>query len=361
MEPHPEVSTEMAAGRRNSRLALLIFGAVAIPCLGLDALANDPRVLDGVRRGCWVESIWTKQIPMYCFTDHFLDSEDRLLHQELPAADFSRGSVCLFGASSMNWALHLWDLPESTRSLIHNYAMSGSNHGDQLRLIRNLVEGQGLLRAGGGKTLAVFGVSYHMTHNAKLPGEKPEEYFDRLWTRRGFYRIDPDGTIRRNPLNPAVERVIVERAKITGLLRELVNLAYTPFKRVRVIDPEVSRQEWARTLGPRWEEKIRADVAQFARTIEYLRARDVRIMVIAMPEGSWNEGSPYEKLYMSELGAVCSRAGIPIEDLRKTIPDDDFADSVHLNPAGIEKFQQAVLPTFLDHLRSTGALPSDRP
>jgi hypothetical protein len=362
MGPDPSAPDGPEAGRLNTRLALLMFCAVAAPCLVLSAMANDARVQDAIHRVCWTESIWKKQIPIYCFYDHYLDSDDKLVHEELPAADFSRGSVCLLGASSMNWALNLWDLPESTRRLIHNFAMRGTNHADHLDLIRYLVETEGLLRAGGEKTLVVFGLSYHMTHNARLSGKGPAHYFNSLWTRRGLYSVDPDGSIHRSPLHPLLVRIVLERAKITGLLRELVNLAYTPFKGVRVLGtPESTRQAWAETLGPRWEEKIRCDVAIFARTVDYLKLRGVRMLVIAMPEASWNDGVPYEPFYMKQVSDVCMKAGVEIMDLRKALPDDDFADSVHLNPLGIEKFQRAVTPRLLDHLRSTGAVQSGKP
>ena len=239
--------------------------------------------------------------------------------------------------------------------------MRGTNHADQFDLIRYLVEREGLPCAGGEKTLVVFGVSYHMTHNARLPGARPGRYFTSLWTRRGFYAIEADGSIRRTGLHPLLMRIIAERAKITGLLRELVNLAYTPLKPVRVLDPEGGQQAWAQLLGPRWEEKIRRDVAAFARTLDYLRDHGARILVIAMPEGSWNDRVPYDRVYNEEIRDVCARRGVRLLDLRKSIPDDDFADSVHLHPAGIDKFQASVMGVFLDHLRSAGALTSADP
>jgi hypothetical protein len=362
IDPSPAgADTDQSACRLNSGVALRMLGVVLLPCFVLGAMANDPRVLDAIHRAAWAEAAWKKQIPIYCYYDHFVDSDDRMLHQDLPTADFSRGGVCLIGASSLNWGLKLWDLPGSTRPLIHNFAMRGTNHADQFELIRYLVEQEGLLRAGGEKTLVVFGLSYHMTHNARIPGSGPRAYFGSLWTRRGFYTIDPVGTIHRSGLHPLLRRIVAERAKITGLLRELVNLAYTPLKPVRVLDPDRSRRDWAETLGPRWEEKIRTDVAAFARTVKYLREHGARVLVIAMPEASWNDAAPFDRVYMQELRDVCDREGARLLDLRKTIPDDDFADSVHLNPAGIETFHRSVIGLFLDHLRSVGALAPSEP
>jgi hypothetical protein len=361
MNPDTGVPAEVDAGRLNTRLALLMFCVVAAPCLLLDALANDPCLLEWIHRVGWDQAIQKKQIPIYCYYDHFIDSADRLLHQDLPAADFSRGGVYLVGASSLAWALRIWDLPASTRPLIQNFAIGGSNHADEFDLVRYLVEEEGLLRAGGEKTLVVFGISYHMTHNARLPDTGPHDFFPRLWASRGFYRVDPDGSIHRSGLNPLWKHVIVERAKLTGLLRELVNLAYTPFKPARVLNPGAFKRRWTRLLGPRWKEKIELDLASLARTLDYLRQRGAKVLVIDMPRASWNGEVPIEQEYRKRMRGICDRAGVEVLDLSHTIPDDDFADSTHLSPSGIERFQAAVMDRFLDHLRRSGSLSPGEP
>jgi hypothetical protein len=48
---------------------------------------------------------------------------------------------------------------------------------------------------------------------------------------------------------------------------------------------------------------------------------------------------------------------VKVLDLHELLVDDDFADSTHLAPTGMEKFERAVLPVCLDHLRSVGLLP----
>src|SRR5450631_2530668 len=45
----------------------------------------------------------------------FVESEDRLVIDEIPHADYSRGGVYFFGSSPMKWALASWDLPEDLR------------------------------------------------------------------------------------------------------------------------------------------------------------------------------------------------------------------------------------------------------
>jgi hypothetical protein len=332
--------------------------AIAVPCLTLDAMANESHIQAWIRSANWAQSISTKQIPFYCYNEHFIDPEDRLINGELPTADFSRGGVYVIGASNLTWGLRLWDLPAKTRSLINNFATKGSNPVNHLQMIRYLVEEKGLLRAGGSKTLVVFGVAHHMTHNIPMPGN-PGNGWNGLWTRRGFYQVEPDGSIHRTARNPLWERIIIERAKITGLVHELVNIAYTPFKPARVLKPSFFKREWTSVLGPRWQEKMEAGSTVFGETIDYLQQHGARILVVEMPEGSWEDDLPFRQTYKRLLSQVCEERRVEIVDLSKLVPDDDFADSVHLTTAGIEKFQAAVMGRFLDHLRSVGAIAPD--
>ena len=129
-------------------------------CLSLFGLARSQTVKNWIREGAWEEARWKKQIPLFSFTSHFLDVADRLCHEEIPSADFSRGGVYLAGGSNMTMAFRTWGLPAEARSLFHNFAIGGTNHADEFDLFRFLVEQQGLLAAGGEKTLVILGVSY---------------------------------------------------------------------------------------------------------------------------------------------------------------------------------------------------------
>ncbi|MGB2609784.1 MAG: hypothetical protein WBC80_12470, partial [Isosphaeraceae bacterium] len=76
---------------------------------------------------------------------------------------------------------------------------------------------------------------------------------------------------------------------------------------------------------------------------------------------SWEKNLPFEPAYIRQMSKVCESAGVTIYDFSRLVDDDDFADSVHLSPIGMEKFQLAVMGVCLDHLRSTGALPTTDP
>ena len=152
----------------------------------------------------------------------------------------------------MMWAVRLWDQPASTRSMIRNLALGGSAHADVFDLVRFIVESERLIEAGGKKTLIVITAGYHMCRPARV-NEQYRIDQQLVWGQRGFYTIDSQGVIHRSGLNPVLKTIIRERAKITGLLKELVNIAYVPFKKVRVHDPRMHNDNWEAAMGPDWQ------------------------------------------------------------------------------------------------------------
>ncbi len=359
MKPSPDESKAAAAGQLHTSIALIMLGVVAGTCLLLAGMANSRTLQDWMRRICWEESKVKKQLPYYCFTGHFIDYEERFLHEEIPSIDYSHGGVYFFGASTMKWALKTWELPAEARPFIHNFAFGGSKHSDQADFLRFLVQEEGLLKAGAEKTLIVLGTNYRLIHHGRLGGEGPGEYFREIWTRHGFYTVESDGTIHHSPLNAFARRLILERSKITGLLRELVNLAYTPLKSTRVHNWKSYNRGWTEALGPNWKEVMASELAALARTFDYLQQRNVKVAVVLFPMGSWDSELPFQPTYLKKLREICDSAGVKVHDFTKLVDDDDFGDSDHLNPIGIEKFQHAVLGICLDHLQSAGILPAD--
>ena len=356
--PAPTAVGETATVSRTWWIRWLMLGVALGTCVTLDAMANSQAVEDWIRAVSWREAKWKKLIPLFCTNNHFLDAEDRLIHEQIPSADYSRGGVYFVGASNITWGVRLWDLPTTTRGLIANLGIQGSNHADHFDMIRFLVESEGLLRAGPEKTLVVFAADYHMCHHARV-GEDWRDWLSKSWGRRGFYDVDRDGVIARSRMSPVLKALIRERAKITGLLKELVNIAYVPFKRERVQNPRFYNDEWKRTMKPDWQERIRVDLTAFARTVDYLKHRGVNMTVVQMPQGSWEANVPYNQVYDQQLLKICNAAGVKVHDFTRLVPDDDFADSVHLSPSGIEAFQAAVMPICVDHLRANGVLPGN--
>src|SRR5580704_10071307 len=115
---------------------------------------------------------------------YFIDPEDRLLNEELPAADYSQGGVYLFGSSNTRVATKFWELPAPERRLIHNYAISKGAHQHQEQWLHYLIDDAHLLKAGGDKTLVVFALSYHDSH---FDGDG---FFALVWGRHGLYHYD---------------------------------------------------------------------------------------------------------------------------------------------------------------------------
>jgi hypothetical protein len=363
MDASPAASNGTGSGKLYSELALGMLAAVAGTCSVLVALASYQPLEDWMRRTHWEQTSSKKSLPIFCFTGHFVDTEERLLHDAVPGADYSRGGVYFFGASSMQWAIKTWDLASEAQPLIHNFGLGGSKHGDMFDMIRFLVEDEGLLKAGGEKTLVVFGLNYRLCHHSRLlEGGKQGKAFTSNFTRHGFYQIEPDGSIHRSGLNAIAKRMIIERTKMTGLLRELVNIAYTPVKPMRVHDRPLYSMHWRESMGPRWQELIPYELNALAQAIDYLQQHKAKVAVVLFPMGSWEDGEPFAPVYNQRMRELCESAGVPLYDFSKLVDDEDFADSDHLAPSGVEKFQRAVMGFCLDHLRSSGALPaSDSP
>ena len=124
----------------------------------------------------------------------------------------------------------------------------------------------------------------------------------------------------------------------------------------------VARYNAARSevMGPDWQQKIQSEVLEFAEMLRYLRVKGVKTEVLLLPQGTWEDNLPFDATYCAQVEEMARSLGVPVVDDRRLLDDDSFADSSHLNPNGVETFQNAVLGLCLDHLRATGALPASR-
>ena len=136
MEPEQTSLGATPTANQSRRIAVLMLVVVVGTCLTLVAMAHSRRVQEWIRDVSWQQAKSKKLIPVFCMHNHFFDARDRLLHEELPSADYSHGGVYFLGASSMMWALRLWDQPASTRTLINNFAMGGFTHADVFDFVR---------------------------------------------------------------------------------------------------------------------------------------------------------------------------------------------------------------------------------
>ena len=293
----------------------------------------------------------------FSYEHYFPDFEDRLINEELPAADYSSGGVYLIGTSNLKWATRFWELPEDQRRLIHNYGIGGSDHVQHFQLIRHLVEDDGLLAAGGSKTLIVLGASYHATGDGV---NDVNRFFPSLWERHGQYSYDVAKGITPKKTNPWLGYVHFERIRMAGFLR---SVTYTAARQlgyhtaVRRHEPAVYRADRTEWLGPRWQENMHRQVRAFEEMASYLRARDVRLVVVFLPIGSWDHDLPFARAYMEQMREASEKNSVQVLDWSEALTDDDFADSNHPNLYGVDKLQPRFLDIALPFLRSTGALP----
>ncbi len=353
-------ATCRSAARAQTLAATVVLCTMGVTFAVLDAAARNQSLAGWIDRQSQETRRATKGI--FSYTGYFVDFEDRLLLDELPAADYSRGGVYLIGSSNLKWATMFWELPPPQQALIHNYALGACGHTQQFQFLRYLIERQNLLQAGGEKTLVIFGVSYHnIAHQ-----HDPDGFFVNLWKRHGFYTCSPTEGIAPLPVSALRRFFHVERVRIAGFLAKLRPCIFGEVRRLwredspappRVHNPKEYNDLRRKVLGADWKVKLADQTAEFARMIDYLRARDVRVAVVLLPQGSWEANLPFERTYNEEISRICRTKALPLFDWSHMLDDDDFADSNHPNLFGMEKLQKAFLGIALPHLRRTHALP----
>ena len=102
-----------------------------------------------------------------------------------------------------------------------------------------------------------------------------------------------------------------------------------------------------------------AELKSLQRSIQYLKTHGVQSAIILMPMGSWETDQRARQVYNRKIRSLCDAEQIPLHDFTTLMTDDDFADSDHLTPDGIEKFQPHVLKLSVDFLHSHGMLPAE--
>jgi hypothetical protein len=346
-----------SAARIQAAAAAVSLAAVASVCIGFGAAGRCSSLVDAMDRVIEHRYAQAKIVPW----NHgaFIDLEDRLLLDELPSDDYSRGGVYLIGASKLKWATRLWELPQEERSLIHNYGIGASSHTGQFQFVRYLVEKRDLLRAGGEKNLIVFGVAYHCTPFSCGPAS----FWAELWRRRGLYEYSPEMGISEARRNPLSRFYRVERARVAGMAEKAKKCLMVCCERlVRDAPPrrEHDRDQYCRVLrtfmGRDWIKKMANDTREFALTLDYLRDRNVAVLVVVLPNGSWEDELPFAEEYNKQVQAICQSKGVEFFDWSHMLPDEDFGDTAHTNLAGIAKLQPAFLQLARPHLIQTGAL-----
>jgi hypothetical protein len=291
---------------------------------------------------------------LFSNTGNFIDFEDRVLLDELPQADYSRGGVYFFGTSNMKWAFTTWDLPAEQKRFIGNYGIGASSHTTQLRLIQYLIEHHGFLTAGK-HDLVILGASFHLGHRDPSTG-----YFASLLRRHGLYTVMPDDRIAPAPMSAMERWSRIEKARSGGFIWNIGRLAkgwiraLAGLSRQPTHDGAKYRQDWREFMGGHWQQDMDVEVEQLKKTILLLRSYHAQVKVVLLPQGTWMDPLSFKGRYERLVRAVCQSTSTPLIDMSRTMPDEDFVDSNHLTVEGQEKFRNLIMPEILRHLQNAG-------
>jgi hypothetical protein len=359
MEPITPPASQQPSTRSHALVAICLLLASGIFLSGLDLLAHHQPLANWIEHNRLISDQQQKVI--HSQTGYFADFEDRLVLEELPAADYSKGGVYLLGSSNAKWATHLWDLPADQRALIHNYGIGGSNYKFLNQFVHFLIAQQHLLQAGPQKTFLILGVSYqNISH-----GLEPTDFAPALWTRHGLYTYSPTTGIQPTPMLPFLRGPVAEQQQIGGLISALSHAASDRFRPTshepRQHRPREYQQTRIETMGPAWETTLQQQAAEFDTLLKYLHAQNVKVAVVFLPMGTWEKDLPFQAAFEKQMSGACLINGIAPLDWTRLLDDDDFADSVHANLSGMEKLQQAFLSLARPFLEQSGApAPSKR-
>ena len=283
-------------------------------------------------------------------TGNFIDFEDRILLDEIPRADYSRGGVYFFGTSPMKWAFTTWDLPPEQKQFIGNYGIGATSHTDQLRLIQYLIEQRGFLTAGK-QDLVILGVGFQLAR-----GKISTDYFESLFRRHGLYTITADERIVPVPMSAVESWLRIEKARsggfiwnlgrvVKGWVSTLAGVHNPPPRGIGSFDHYLGFMG-----GAQWQENMDLELERLRQTIFLLRSHQARVKIMLLPEATWNSVLPYKPRYEAKVRALCQETATPLIDLSQAMPDEAFVDGNHLTVDGQEKFRGLIMGEISEHL-----------
>ncbi len=235
-----------------SRVSLVLLVVIGGTAVGVDWLAENQRLAD--RISSWDLKRFINNEELYMNRGNFLEFEDRLLVDEIPHADYSKGGVYFFGSSDLKWAMKTWELPPDERALIGNYGIGAISHSLEFQFVRYLVEERGLLGAGGEKTHIVLGASWSNALNWS-----PDSYFGPIWRRHRLYTYSIKDGIHPAAMNRLEKFVRFKQARCSGfiggnfnrLARFMMTKLGQPLEETERLKDPGEIQEWVRAhYGP---------------------------------------------------------------------------------------------------------------
>ena len=314
---------------------------------------------------------WTEQRELQTFKSgggiylnrgSFVDFEDRLLLDEIPATNFGLGGVYFFGTSTTKWALMTWELPDADRALVHNFAIGASNHRHTAQLVQHLIAHHGLLSPGGSRVQVVIGCFWSMGK------EWPDGFFSRLWSRYGLYQYDESTGVQPLALPSLQRQWIVERARLAGFVsnsaRRAVRAAVSGIgirtsadAVTRIAPTDIRRAAFQSAAVPNWEVQLNVQMAELRRMTADLRRSGVQVTLVHLPTREVYDETPFPVRYASDLRALAHQEGLELVDLSRLLREDEFADVNHANYAGLQKLNGALMRIARPHLNALQNLP----
>jgi len=342
-------------------LPMAVLAVVVGTCATVDGLARHPGlkkklIANEVAACADVNGLWRP-------SGYYSDPDEYLLLDEMPAADYSAGSVCFIGSSSVKFGMMLWALPPEQRARINNFAFIGASHTEQFAFVRYLVEYEGLLDSKPADTHVVICASFH---SGAFSADYGETYFAKTLTRHGLWEYDdtPPVEIRPVPMGRPERWVRSEKVRCQAFLEFVgdrlpywlrgqptkpckpeiktverwTQLTHTFVKLISAEPKDIQENDEApATL---WRECIPRQVEQLRLMCDYLQARGARVTVVRLPHPTWVADLPYPVVYADEL----RRQGIAFIDKADAIADDKlFRDSSHVKFNGMKVFHDMLM------------------
>ena len=338
----------------------LVLAVLIGTFLGLDWLARNQWMAGRIQS--WDLRRFENNVEHFMNRGNFIDFEDRLIVEELPMADYSKGGSYFFGTSALKWGLKTWELPAQQRRFVGNYGIGATSHQLQLQWIRFLAEQGGLLQAGGDKVQVVLGAYYSMGTDWA-----PDGFFGQLWARHHMYSYDPSTGIQALRLSPLQLSIRKAKTRCSGFVSGNVNrLArfLTTSVGVRLSSTEKMSQperirNYVQTMaeGPNRQEQLSRQMASLSETIDYLKKRQVHVSVVLVPTRRAFFDFPYPVTYRDQVKVLCARDSVECVDLSNLLDEDQFWDINHSDFRGLDKTHKAMMEVIRPHLRRNGLWP----
>jgi hypothetical protein len=344
-------SNTAAARTSQGLLSTTLLAVVVLTCVAVGVAAHFTpvfanRLASEIQRHREVDG-------MYRFNGGYIDGGDDVLVGQIPVADYSRGGVYFIGASETKMSIMPYLLPPAERALIHNFSLGDLRHSDVLHYVRMLVEEVGLLSAGGEKTTVFLGMS-NMMGRPRDWNRYDSHYVPELFERHGFYTFDEDGGIHKVAMSPVERFLRRERIYASRFLHTLTAIK----SRVAIPVPEDHEKLMVYQMDDDWRDEMVRQAAYVGETIDYLRARGVRVIVLFPPIQSWQKQMPYQKHYRDVLQPVLNARQVDVVDFSHLLPDSEFGDSVHARYSGQIKLHEAYAKLARDALSGSGPPPA---